>query len=182
MRWRGALRKEVVDLSTAETIGRVRELILDLPNSTVSALVVDDLVLDWADAEGIGRSVVTIESAGVLREAMTQLERDAIAGTSDPLSKPVFTEDGFAIGKVGDIEIDAVSGQLERLLLSDDDVRGSRLMGVGSYAVIVSSSERSAESGGLDSLTRAELHELAEARGIPDRSTMTRQALIAALS
>ena len=63
MRWRGALRKEVVDLETAETIGKVRDLILDLPSSTVSALVVDDLVLDWSQADGIGRSVVTVERA-----------------------------------------------------------------------------------------------------------------------
>ena len=182
MRWRGALRKEVVDLETAETIGKVRDLILDLPSSTVSALVVDDLVLDWSQADGIGRSVVTVERASVLREPTSQVERDAVAGTSDPLSKPVFTEDGFAIGKIGDVEIDAVSGQVERLLLGDDEVRGSRLIGVGTYAAVLASSERAAETGGLDTLPRLELHGLAEDRGIPDRATMTRQALIAALS
>lgn len=182
MRWRAALRKEVVDLTTAETIGAVKGLVIDVETGTISALLVGELVLDWGDADGIGRSVVTVERADLLREPRSPAERAALEGTSSPVSKPVYTEDGFAIGTVGDVEFDAVSGRIERLLLGGDAVGGGRLMGVGSYAVVVASTDRSARAGGLEGLTLAELHGIAEERGTPERATMTREALIAALS
>ena len=97
----------------------------------------------------------------------------------------MITEDGVDIGTVADVDIDAASGAVERLVLVDDDVKGSRLIGVGSFAVVVSSPGRRAaedDDDDLDSLSKAELYEMAQDQDLEGRSSMTKQELVDALS
>ena len=97
----------------------------------------------------------------------------------------MITEDGVEIGTVTDVDIDPGSGAVERLILVDDDMKGSRLIGVGSFAVVVSSPGRRAaadDDDDLESLSKAELYEVAQDQDLEGRSSMTKQELIDALS
>ncbi|MGK2958150.1 MAG: PRC-barrel domain-containing protein [Acidimicrobiales bacterium] len=181
MRWRNALGREVVDISTAETIGHVDAMVVDASASSIVGMVIGNQVVSWSDTGGIGSDAVTVVNADLIREPKSDLELRAVEGASDPISKRVITEDGFALGSIADIEFDPESGTISRVILGDDHIAGSRLMGTGSFAVVVRSTDRSTADGDLASLTKSELYEMAKASDIDGRSTMSKDELIAAL-
>ncbi len=53
------------------------------------------------------------------------------------LKRQVLTEHGHPLGKVRDVEFDPADGRVTNLLLKDTFVDGSRLLGIGKYAVVV---------------------------------------------
>jgi len=105
-------------------------------------------------------------------------------GDTHPLGKRILTEDGVALGNLVDLECDAVSGLIRRLVLADDDLAGKRLLGIGPFAVVVTSPDRVSGSGAdsLEDLSRNELYERAKRADLPGRSSMTKRELIEALS
>lgn len=182
MRWKQALGKEVIDTGSAETVGKVDGLIADPETSTVVAFVVGNKVVSWSDAGGIGHDAVTVKESAMLREPSAGHEQGGIDGTLDPIGKTVLTEDGVAMGSVNNIDFDAATGVINRLIMVDDDIAGDRLVGIGSYAVIVSSRETASSGGSLAGLSKAELYEKAKEQDLDGRSSMSKKELLAALS
>lgn len=183
MRWKRALKRDVVDLSTAESVGRIEKLIIDPEQHCISAVVVGDRVVSWSDGGGIGPDAFTISDNDVLRSPEDDAGHTSPADAADPIGKPVITEEGEDLGELVDVDFDPHSGMIRQLILSDDEIRGSRLLGVGSYAVMVSSPGRAATStDGLESLSKSELYDMAKERDIPGRSTMSKSELVGALS
>lgn len=181
MRWRAALGHEVVDTSTAETIGRVSGFVIDHDGSAAVGIIVGERVVDWADAGGVGTDAVTVTDEAMVRAPKSALEDAAVRGDSDPISKPVLTEDGVELGTVVDLDIDSGTGEIRRIIIDEDEVSGRRLLGIGSYAAIVSAG-RQRPTGDLDEMTRDELYETARERDIDGRSKMNKSELVAALS
>ncbi len=181
MRWSRAIGTPVVDTTTAEEIGRVDGLVIDPESTTVVSIVVGEQLVGFSGTGGIGKDAVTLEGTGALRSPGSTIEERAVARETDPLRKRVFTEDGVEMGSVTDVEFDAGSGAVQRIVLSDDEVAGSRLLGLGSDAVVVASVHRSTSSGDLSSLTRDELYEMARDRDIEGRSSMDKAQLRKAL-
>ncbi|MCD9623410.1 PRC-barrel domain-containing protein [Rhabdothermincola salaria] len=181
MRWRRTLGIDVIDTSDASKVGSVDGIVVDVDSSRCVGVVTGAGVIGWDDSGGVGRDAVTISSRDLVREPSTDAEEAAVQGRSDPLGRRVLTEDGVALGKVADVSFDAETGEIRRLLLPDDDVQGNRLLGIGSYAVIVASPDRE-DADDLSGLTRDELYERARARDIEGRSGMTKQELLDALS
>jgi len=182
MRWKQAIGKEVINTESAETIGKVDGLIADHESSSIVGFVVGDKVVTWSDSGGMGQDAVTVQKTSMVREPSSEREQGAIDGEFDPLGKTVITEDGLAMGSVNNIDFDSSSGAINRVLLADDDIAGDRLIGIGSYAVIVSSSNAASSTGSLSSLSKAELYEKAKERDLDGRSTMSKKELLAALS
>ena len=56
---------------------------------------------------------------------------------SNLLGKRMLTDAGVELGQVDDVEFDPESGSVDYLISADDRVAGYRLIGCGSYAVIV---------------------------------------------
>lgn len=181
MRWSEALGREVVDTSTAEAVGKVDALVVDPDDSSITGMVIGDKIVSWADTGGIGSDAVTVSCSETLRAPRTATEEGAAHGRTRPLAKPIFTEHGYTLGELADIEFDPVTGAVQQLITGDDHIAGSRLMGAGSFAVIVSSAARASSDGDLDALTKVELYDLAKDRDIDGRSTMTKEELLAAL-
>jgi len=128
MLWKAGQGMDVVDTATAETAGRVSGFVVDGPSQSISAVLVGDRIVSW-DRGAVGSDVVTVEH---LEDAPK-----ADAKALNPLGKAVFSDDGIALGKVSDIEFDPDSGAILRIVLGDDEVPGHRLLGLGSYAVVV---------------------------------------------
>ncbi|CAN5572723.1 MAG: PRC-barrel domain-containing protein [Iamia sp.] len=183
MRWTEILGHDVIDTSTAESVGSIDGLVADPEKSTIAAIVVGAWVIEWSDAAGIGADALTLSDPERLREPSSDLELRAV-GAGDPIGKRVLTENGAEIGKVTDVEVDAETGAIRGLVLEDDEIKGTRLVGIGSYAVMVSVPGRTAttDDDDLASLSKAELYELAQDRDLSGRSSMTKQELVDALS
>lgn len=132
--------RKVVSTSTADTVGKVHDFVVDPASRSVVAVVCkkteDGDTLLWSDVTAFGDDAVTVANAGVLG---TGDERVAgLAGKDHHvLGKRVLTTRGADIGKVKDVEFDHESGAVENLLLDGESVGGARLVGIGSYAVVV---------------------------------------------
>ncbi|MGA8210587.1 MAG: PRC-barrel domain-containing protein [Nocardioidaceae bacterium] len=133
---------KVVSTGTADTVGRVKELVVDPASRSVVALRLRKTdsgnVLAWSDLTGFGTEAVTVSDA----------DRIGDGGDLQPLldkrhrlvGKRVLTAGGDELGSVADVDFDLDTGSVTTLLLKDGaDVAGSRLLGVGSYAVVVRS-------------------------------------------
>lgn len=141
MRFSDSDGRKVVSTSSATTIGKVSGFAVDPSTRTVVALHLNktdgnaDAVL-WSALKAFGPDAVTVTGP----EAFTKAEGE-IAELLDKHHKVegrrVLTEGGDELGKVQDVEFDAESGQVTSLVLKDGDVAGARLLGVGSYAVVV---------------------------------------------
>jgi len=140
MRFSEALGRQVVSTSTAETVGVVDEFVVDPRRRAVVALSLKKTdggdTLLWTDIAAFGSDAVTVTSADKIVAAAPAII--ALSGKDHRLvGRRVLTSSGDDIGTVDDVEFDADTGAITSLLLAAGDVAGARLVGVGSYAVVV---------------------------------------------
>ncbi len=140
MRFSDAKGHKVVDKSTASTVGRVRGFLVDPRSHSVVALRLKKTdrgnVLRWSDVDAFGVDAVTIGDSATITELDGDLE--AFRGKRRRLvKKRVLTTGGDELGEVSDVEFDPDTGRLTTILLQDREVAANRLVGIGSYAVVV---------------------------------------------
>lgn len=141
MRFTEAKGHKVVDASRAETVGRVRSLLVDPRSRSVVALRLKKTdhgdLLRWSRLSAFGHDAVTIADTSALVEKDEELE--PFGGKRRRLlKKRVLSTRGDELGTVRDVEFDAETGRLTTILLREgEDVSADRLVGVGSYAVVV---------------------------------------------
>lgn len=131
----------VMDTSTATTVGKVQAPIVDPVTQRVIAFRVKkskgpgDVVL-WAGLSGLGPDALTVDSTERLVEPPAAWKYRA-ASKLNLIGRIVLTEHGHQLGKVRDVEFDPADGRVTSLMLKDAFVDGERLLGIGSYAVVV---------------------------------------------
>ncbi len=132
--------RNVVSTSTAETVGQVADFVIDPQSRSIVALTVKktshgDTVL-WGAISAFGANAVTVPGAEVLIAA-----NDAVAALSGKdqrlLGKRVLDTAGVDLGAVTDVEFDPDTGALTALTLASGAIGGERLIGIGSYSVVV---------------------------------------------
>ena len=132
----------VMDTSSATTVGKVQAPIIDPSVQRVVGFRVKrskgpgDVVL-WGALVGLGPDALTVDSAERVAEPPERLKRRA-SSKLDLLGRIVLTENGHPLGKIKDVEFDPADGRVTSLLLKDSMVAGERLLGIGSFAVVVS--------------------------------------------
>jgi sporulation protein YlmC with PRC-barrel domain len=131
---------KVVSTSTAETVGKVDELVVDPRSRSVVALGLKKTdtgqSLRWGDLAAFGSDAVTVASADLITEPTADIA--ALTGKDHHLiGKRVLDTRGDELGKVDDVEFDQQSGEVTGVLIAHDKLQGARLIGVGSYAVVV---------------------------------------------
>jgi sporulation protein YlmC with PRC-barrel domain len=132
--------RSVVSTSTADTVGQVADLVIDPGSRSVAAVTLKktasgDTVM-WNDITGFGADAVTVEGAGVIREANDAVK--ALSSKDHRLhGKRVLTDSGEDLGRLSDVDFDPDSGALNTLIVPNGVVAGSRLISVGSYAIVV---------------------------------------------
>ncbi len=137
MRFSQAKGHQVVSTNDADTIGKVDGFVVDTGTAKVVALHLkktpgDGDLLSWADLKAFGTDAVTVESASLLAKAS-----DAAKG-QDVVGSRILTEDGEELGEVKDVEFDTADGSVTALVTKNgDEVEGIRMIGLGSYALIV---------------------------------------------
>ncbi|MDK1342352.1 PRC-barrel domain-containing protein [Streptomyces sp. 378] len=134
--------RAVVDLATAETIGTLAACTVAPSPSRIAGLRLKTRgrghhALLWEDVQSFGPDAVSIEEADRIRDEKEMDTGDHAHAVHDPVGKAVLTETGLEMGTVMDVEFDEQSGRVSRLLTGDEQIPGDDLIGVGSYAVVV---------------------------------------------
>ncbi|MGI8665808.1 MAG: PRC-barrel domain-containing protein [Jatrophihabitans sp.] len=130
----------MVSISTAATLGKIDEFIIDPRTRAVVAVTLKRAdhadTLRWKDITVFGADAVTVSGDDQLTETTPEL-----AGLSAKdhrvIGKRVLATTGDELGMVDDVEFDPTTGAITGLLLASGVVAGTRLIGVGSYAVVV---------------------------------------------
>lgn len=141
---RSLIGRDVVSRSSAETIGRLHDVIVDVPSRRVVAWQVGKgrkaKLVSHQHVTGIGDAAVVVDDEASLRAATGPLERATIQGHRRLLDARVLTEDGDEQGSVTDVEIDTASGALATITTSSATIGSERILGLGSYALVVAAS------------------------------------------
>ncbi|GAB7044669.1 MULTISPECIES: PRC-barrel domain-containing protein [Catenuloplanes] len=129
----------IVDTGNATTVARVDGIIIDPVTATVVAIEAragrSHSAVHWPDIAGFG-DAVTVASPGAIRPADGRAA-ELRGARHDLLRKRVLTDAGDEIGRVVDIDFDPRTGTVTGLVTDNGTVDGARLMGCGSYAVVV---------------------------------------------
>ncbi len=141
MRFSEAKGRKVVSISDAQTVAKVAGFVVDPGSRSVVAVHVKKAeggdTLHWSDLTAFGADAVTVSGPEVIGEPDEQVA--ALHGKEhEVLGKRVLSAAGEELGSVKDVEFDPATGALTALDLGKEDrVEGRRLVGIGSYAVVV---------------------------------------------
>jgi sporulation protein YlmC with PRC-barrel domain len=131
----------VMSTDTASTVGTVAGFLVDPPAARVLALRLKKTsgggdTLHWEDLTAFGADQVTVTSADVIANARGRAaELDSRA--AELVGKRILTDAGDEAGTVTDVDFNPDNGAVVSLITSNGTIYGSRLVGCGSYAVIV---------------------------------------------
>ena len=136
--------KKVVSSSTAAMVGKVSGFVVDGSTRAVVALELKKAdagsVLRWEDLTAFGTDAVMVPEASVIGDGGPDVQ--ALSGKAHKVvGKRVLTVGGDELGKVTDVDFDVEGGTVTSLVLArgakGGDVAGARLVGIGSYAIVV---------------------------------------------
>ncbi len=132
--------RKVVSTDTASTVGKINGFVVDPGMAGIVALTVAKSAhgssLPWPNVIAVGADAVTVASADAVvvpDERVTELADKS----RSLLEKRVLSTAGSMLGAVRDVDFDPITGRLALLVLDTGPVDAARLVGVGSYAVIV---------------------------------------------
>ena len=138
-----ARKRAVVSTATATRVARVDGFVV-LPGPARVALLRlgkvsgHGTLLAWEDVQGFGPDAVTVATDAVIRPPRDDLEQRAEDNDLDILGKRLLSEQGTELGTVTDVDFDPETGTVTSLITKTDTVAGQRLIGLGSYAAVVS--------------------------------------------
>ncbi|MFE3325830.1 PRC-barrel domain-containing protein [Streptomyces sp. NPDC059176] len=131
--------REIVAVTTAETMATVTGITIAAAPARIAALRVKTrgpgTQVTWSNVHSFGPDAVTVRTADKI-----QGDQDTTAPTGkhhDPIGKRVLTENGQELGSLDDIDFDEITGHVQRLIMAGQDIPGERLLGAGTYAVVI---------------------------------------------
>ncbi|WP_127507830.1 PRC-barrel domain-containing protein [Actinoplanes solisilvae] len=132
--------RPVVAAGTAVTVGSVTGVVVDPRQGAVVALLVKGAsngnTLHWPDMSGVGPDAVMVTSPYAVREAAGRAA-EILGGKHDLVGKRLLTDTGDDLGAVTDIAFDEQAGTVAAIYTGDDSFPDARLVGCGSYAVVI---------------------------------------------
>ena len=137
MRFSEARRHPVMDTTTAEKLGEVDGFVVDPANHRITALRLArsraGRLLAWERVAAFGPDAVTVEGGPKRRGGGG---RASAPGPELP-GRRVLTDRGRDLGPVLDVTFDPATGEVTGVVVAEEALAGERLVGVGSYAVVV---------------------------------------------
>ncbi len=136
----------VIVEDSAEQAGSVTGFVVDPKATTIQAIYLggrgaSGRFVSWGDIASFGTDAVMIKHSGSVRDGVDEREQRTASHDLALLDRRVLTDSGDELGVVDDIEFDPTDGHLEELTVDGEPIGPDRLLGIGSYAVIVSSLE-----------------------------------------
>jgi uncharacterized protein YrrD len=143
--FRASSGRKVVSRASAQELGAVRHLLVDVQDRQVAAVVIgrgrQAQLIDWAQLSGFGPDAVMVTDEGALRSPADDREQAAAQGKLELLGKRALSEKGNELGNIDDVTFDADSGALEELVIGERHVPAGSLLGSGSYAAVLDESQ-----------------------------------------
>ncbi|MEU3841154.1 PRC-barrel domain-containing protein [Streptomyces sp. NPDC028635] len=126
----------------AASLGKVEALSVDATTGTVSYLRLSGApdhtdAVSWSAVEAVGPDAVIVRS----RMAADRTAPD-VPAHHEVVGRRVLTDQGSEHGTVKDVAYDPDSGRVLTLFTALGDIPGERLIGAGSYAVVVRAESR----------------------------------------
>ena len=124
-RFSDAKGRKVVSTSTADTVGKVNDFVVDPSSRSVLAVLCKKTesgeVLRWSDITAFGDDAVTVSGPEQIGEADEQVS-ELLGKDHQVLGKRVLSTHGADVGKVTDVEFDHESGAIENLVLGNETI------------------------------------------------------------
>ena len=140
-RFAAASGRKVVSRTTAEELGNLAHIVIDVKRRQVASLVVGKGRKALLIRLGASQRVRAGRDHGRRRERppgpRDDRERAAAAGKLELVGKRALSDTGNDLGTVTDVEFDPVTGAIESILIDDREKPAASLLGAGSFAVIV---------------------------------------------
>jgi uncharacterized protein YrrD len=148
---RASLGRPIISESSAHELGRVKDLAVDAEARSVNAVLVEGggkgTLVDWSEVSAFGEDAVMVKRDDDAHEPRDDAQSRALDGDFAVLGKLVLSNRGNACGHVEDLEFNASTGQLEAVRTDSGSVDPARLVGIGTYAVIIEAAEDETVSG-----------------------------------
>ena len=151
MRLSEADGRPVISRSSAETLGELKHVVVDVADRRIAALHVagrrrNARIVDWSSIVGFGPDGIVVEDETASRPPATDAEAAVASGKLDLEGRLVLSDGGDSLGVLTDVVFDEGTGRLEALATGDVEHYADRLRAIGPYCVIVRAApETSAE-------------------------------------
>ncbi len=140
-RFAAASGRKVVSRASAEELGTVAHIVVDIGRLQVASVVIGKgrkaRLVDWEQITGFGPDAVMVSDESALHEPRDDRESAAADGKLELVGKRALTDTGNDLGTVTDVQFDPASGAIERLTLGDREEPAASLLGAGSFAAVL---------------------------------------------
>lgn len=142
MRLTEADGRPVISRASAETLGELKHVVVDVPARRIVALHVaggrrNARLVDWSSIVGFGPDGIVVEDEAAARPPADSRESAVAAGKLDLDGREVLTDGGDSLGRLTDIVFDEGSGALVALAVGEAEHAADRLSAIGPYCVIL---------------------------------------------
>lgn len=146
MRLSEADGRPVIGRESAETLGTLQHVVVDVPTRRIIAIHVAGrrkkaLLVDWSSIVGFGPDGIVVRGQDPTRPPADDRELAVASGKLDLDGRLVLSEKGDSLGALGDVLFDETSGELSALVTGEQEHPAERLRAVGPFCVIVAAEE-----------------------------------------
>jgi len=152
MRLSEADGRPVISRSSAETLGELKHVAVDVAGRRIAALHVAGRrrkarMVDWSSIVGFGPDGIVVEDEAATRPPATDDEAAVASGKLDLDERLVLSDGGDSLGALTDVVFDDDTGRLQALATGDVDHDADRLRAIGPYCIILATApEASADA------------------------------------
>jgi uncharacterized protein YrrD len=140
-RFAAASGRKVVSRTSAEELGSLAHIVIDVKGCQVALLVIRKgrkaLLVAWEQVSGFGPDAVMIADESALQEPRDDREQAAADGKLELVGKRALSDIGNDLGTVTDVVFDPDTGVIESIVVDEREAPAASLFGAGSFAVIV---------------------------------------------
>ena len=142
MRLSEADGRPVISRTSAETVGALKHVVVDVPGRRIRGLHVAGgkrraELVDWSDVSGFGPDGIVVADASATHPPRDDAEKAVAAGDLDLDGRLVLDDEGRAIGALEDVLFDEETGGLGAFVAAGAEHDATRLRAIGPYCVIL---------------------------------------------
>ena len=142
MRLSEADGRPVISRASAETVGELKHVVVDVGARSIRSLHVAGRkkkaeLVDWSDVAGFGPDGIVIARDEAIRPPVDDHERAVVSGDLDLDGRLVLDDAGRSLGALEDVVFDEESGRLGAFCSGGTEHDAVRLRAIGSYCIIL---------------------------------------------